>query len=179
MRMENKHAAIGLLCMRIAKFLEKSGDEDIICISEIAFYDDVDRLFLITKEESGNIFLATFDNKGNPIIAKFTDEAYSFAASNVDFVFQCDEINKRTIGKMIVHVCGNEGTENDDNSAKARKIFQGISDFLNKKKNTIWKNAEIETFDKNYDAWKIRSGKGHYKFVANVDADEEVKVLKL
>lgn len=175
---EEKQAAIGLLCMRIAKFLEMSEKKDITRNTEIAFYDDVGKLYTISAEKIENNILATFDSKGNPIIVQFKGEEYSFAPSCNDFVYQCSKINKTSVGQMIVKICGNEAMTNDDNTAKARKLFQGFITYLEKEEKTDWKNAEITTYDKNYDAWKMRSGKGHNKFVVNVDGKGEFFIAK-
>jgi hypothetical protein len=65
---EEKQAGIGLLCMRIAKFLERSEKKDITCNTEIAFYDDAGMLYTISAGKMENNILATFDGKGNPIV---------------------------------------------------------------------------------------------------------------
>lgn len=178
-RKEEKQAAIGLLCMRIEKLLERSEKKDITCNTEIAFYDDDGKLYTISAGKIENNILATFDSKGNPIIVTFKGEEYSFAPSCIDFVYQCDKISKISVGQMIVKVCGNDVMTDDDNTAKSRKLFQGIITYLEKDHKIDWKNAEITTYDKNYDAWKMRSGKGHNKFVANLDGNGEFTIAKV
>ena len=78
---------------------------------------------------------------------------------------------------MIVKICGNEGTEDDENSAQIRKQLQAIITYLDKEKQKTWKDATITIYDRNYDAWKIRAGKGHAEFVVNKDGYGELQIV--
>lgn len=175
MAKEEKQAAIGLLCMRIAKFLERS-EKDITCNTEIAFYDDAGKLYTISAGKRENNILASFDSKGNPIIVQFKGEEYSFSPSCNDFVYECDKIDKVAVGHMIIKVCGNEAMTDDENTAKTRKLLHSLITYLGKEEKKDWKNAEITICDRNYDYWKLRCKNVHIKFVANLDGEGECRI---
>ena len=66
----HKNAANGLLCMRIADFLQKEEIQKQVISGdiEITFYDSDDELHTIIAGEGRKKILATFDKEGNPVV---------------------------------------------------------------------------------------------------------------
>lgn len=94
------------------------------------------------------------------------------------FVFYCDEINKRSIGRAIIKFCGNEGTVNDNNKAALRRLLQAVISHLEEEKIHTWKNADVKIYDDEFDVYSIRAGNGRVVFLASLDGMGNPKVVK-
>lgn len=95
------------------------------------------------------------------------------------FIIQCDEINKRSLGKAIVKFCGNEGTENDQNKAVLRRLLQAAISHVELEATHKWRNAEVKIYDDNFDVYSLRAGQyGHRVFMVSMDENDEPKVVK-
>lgn len=86
-----------------------------------------------------------------------------------NFNHPCDEINKRSIGKVMVKLCGNEGTKDTDEMATLRRLFQAVISHIPNERAFVWKDAEIAVFDDKCNIYKIKSGDGHTKFIVSMD----------
>lgn len=80
---------------------------------------------------------------------------------------------------MIVDVCGNEGTVNNDTKTKPKKQFQTLITHLDKEKEHVWKNAEVKLHDAECETYTLTSGDGSFKFASFIDAKQEPAVMKL
>jgi hypothetical protein len=92
--------------------------------------------------------------------------------------FTCDVINKRSIGRIILKMCGNEGTEDDANQATIRRLLQEIINYTDEESESVWRNASLTLFDKNFAYYTITSGRGQNKFVVSYDGFGNPKVVK-
>jgi hypothetical protein len=109
---------------------------------------------------------------------KFNSFLYYSPFQQQQFVFKCEEINKRSLGKAIIQFCGNEGTENDANKATLRRLLQAVISHVENEKSHIWQDAEVTIYDDLLDVYKIRSGDGKHAFLATLDEYDSPKVLK-
>ena len=86
-------------------------------------------------------------------------------------------ISKRTIGKLMVKHCGNEGQVDDPSLVVSlRKILQATITKLDTESEETWKNAEIVIYDQTGKDFCIRSGKAENKFVIQLDEKDEIKI---
>ncbi|XP_053389962.1 uncharacterized protein LOC128552912 [Mercenaria mercenaria] len=76
-----------------------------------------------------------------------------------------EEINKRILGKFILSLCGNEGTNDGSNTAGLRRLLQlAISVTENEPASTL-QNAEFKFYDDECNVYTLTSGYGENKFV--------------
>jgi hypothetical protein len=86
-------------------------------------------------------------------------------------------INKRTIGKLIVKHCGNEGQTDDPSLVVSlRQILQATITKLDTENEETWSNAEIVIYDQTGKDFCIRSGKAENKFVIQLDERDEIRI---
>lgn len=76
------------------------------------------------------------------------------------------EINKRNLGKMIVHYIGHEGV---DEKRDLRHLLQACIDFLQTEDEGVWRNASITILD-NVDGnmYTIASGTRKHQFMCSM-----------
>ena len=87
-------------------------------------------------------------------------------------------INKRTIGKLIVKYCGNEGKEEDPELAVSlRRILQATITKLDTESEETWENAEIVIYDQLGNDFCIRSGEAMNKFVVQLDEEDKISIM--
>ena len=87
-------------------------------------------------------------------------------------------ITKRTIGKLIVKYCGNEGQVDDPTlCVSLRQILQATITKLDDEPPEIWENAEIVIYDQRGNDFCIRSGHAENKFVVQLDAKDEISII--
>lgn len=70
-----------------------------------------------------------------------------------------------TLGKFIIKHCGNEGNMQDEQKTSLRKLLHEIVSFLKCENSNVWKNAEINIYDNDKNAFQIISGYGENIFV--------------
>lgn len=78
-------------------------------------------------------------------------------------------------------LCGHEGTENSPVSpvvANLRKLFQGCITKLEQEKESVWQNAELTIYGMDGKEYKITAGSGKHRFVALLDENDEVQIVK-
>lgn len=89
-------------------------------------------------------------------------------------------INKRSLGKLILKYCGNEGNVENEHQKSLRGLLQAVIDHLEKEHSMTWRNAEINIYDIDNHALKIRSGRGGNSFVVQYKGDtEEVEIVNV
>ncbi|CAB3991015.1 Hypothetical predicted protein [Paramuricea clavata] len=87
-------------------------------------------------------------------------------------------ITKRTIGKLIVKYCGNEGRVDDpDLYVTLRQMLQATITKLDAESPETWKNAEIVIYDQRGNDFCIRSGDAENKFVVQLDEKDEINIM--
>lgn len=87
-------------------------------------------------------------------------------------------ITKRTIGKLIVKYCGNEGQADDPAlCVTLRQILQATITKLDTEPKEVWENAEIVIYDQPGNDFCIRSGSFENKFVVQLDAKDEISII--
>lgn len=92
--------------------------------------------------------------------------------------FEVAEINKRTLGKWQVRLCGNEGTENDEKGRYIRKLVQaGISN-IETEKAEVWQDAAYIIHGYRGEIHEIRARKGTHQFIGYVDEMDNVEIFK-
>ncbi|XP_053401536.1 uncharacterized protein LOC128557668 [Mercenaria mercenaria] len=106
------------------------------------------------------------------------EKAYENEDKQQEYKIQCDEINKRSIGKAIVKFCGNEGTVNDKNKEMLRRLLQATISHIEEEPLNTWKNAEVKIYDDNFDMYSIKAGKGQNMFMVSLDENDEPKVIR-
>ncbi|XP_028414685.1 uncharacterized protein LOC114537792 [Dendronephthya gigantea] len=86
-------------------------------------------------------------------------------------------ISKRTIGKLIVKHCGNEGQADDPTLVVTlRRILQATITKLDTESEETWRNAEIVIYDQEGNDFCIRSGDFENKFVVQLDEKDEINI---
>ena len=86
-------------------------------------------------------------------------------------------INKRSIGKLIVKFCGNEGQKDDETLVVTlRRILQSVITKLDTESEETWSNAEIVIYDQKGNDFCIRAGKAENKFVVQLDGKDEIDI---
>ncbi|XP_028414848.1 uncharacterized protein LOC114537930 [Dendronephthya gigantea] len=86
-------------------------------------------------------------------------------------------ISKRTIGKLIVKHCGNEGQSDDPTLVVSlRRILQATITKLDTESEETWRNAEIVIYDQEGNDFCIRSGDFENKFVVQLDEKDEINI---
>lgn len=88
-----------------------------------------------------------------------------------DKVIEVEEINKRTLGKMIICHVGHEGV---DEKPDLRRLLQACIDFLQTEAEGFWKNASITIYDKDANMYKIASGTRKHQFICRMKTGEPV-----
>ena len=88
------------------------------------------------------------------------------------------EITKRTIGKLIVKYCGNEGHADDPTLyVTLRQMLQATITKLDTETPETWKNAEIVIYDQHGNDFCVRSGEAENKFVVQLDEKDEINIM--
>ena len=107
----------------------------------------------------------------------------SIYANCVYFIFSCQNketvpaITKRSIGKLIVKHCGNEGQADDPTLVVTlRQILQATITKLDTESEETWRNAEIVIYDQEGNDFCIRSGDAENKFVVQLDEKDEINI---
>lgn len=86
-------------------------------------------------------------------------------------------ISKRTIGKLIVKYCGNEGQKDDETlKVTLRTLLQRTITKLDTETEETWRNAEIVIYDQMGNDFCIRSGKAENKFVVQLDGEDQIDI---
>lgn len=87
-------------------------------------------------------------------------------------------ITKRSIGKLIVKHCGNEGQVDDPSLyVTLRQMLQATITKLDTESPETWKNAEIVIYDQRGNDFCIRSGDAENKFVVQLDEKDEINIM--
>ena len=87
-------------------------------------------------------------------------------------------ITKRTIGKLIVKYCGNEGQADDPSLyVTLREMLQATITKLDTESPETWQNAEIVIYDQRGNDFCIRSGEAENKFVVQLDEKDEINIM--
>jgi hypothetical protein len=87
-------------------------------------------------------------------------------------------ITKRSIGKLIVKYCGNEGQADDpDLYVTLRQMLQATITKLDTESPETWENAEIVIYDQRGNDFCIRSGDAENKFVVQLDEKDEINIM--
>ncbi|XP_062597192.1 uncharacterized protein LOC134258662 isoform X1 [Saccostrea cucullata] len=84
-------------------------------------------------------------------------------------IIEVDEINKRSLGKMIIRYVGHEGSEEKPG---LRRLLQACIDFLQKEGSGVWKNASFTIYDEDDNMYKIASGTRKYQFICRMKNGE-------
>ncbi|XP_053390387.1 uncharacterized protein LOC128553281 [Mercenaria mercenaria] len=161
----------GLLCMQAGLYLNTRQIKRNV---EIALFDGNDDLYKVKCGNGNDKVLATFDKKGNPKVLHFVGQEYSLASEVDTYIYECKEINKVSIGKLMVKVCGNEGTDDDENSAFVRKLLQSLLTHFENEKDKAWKDNEVTIYDKKLNSLIMKAGKGHKATVVSLDGQGEI-----
>lgn len=95
-------------------------------------------------------------------------------------VDKVEEINKRSLAKLIIKYCGNEGNMTEERNTSLRKLLQEIIRFLDTENNWRWKNAEINVYDNEYNSFTIISGNGDNKYIVQFKGQtENVEIINI
>ncbi|XP_033110555.1 uncharacterized protein LOC117111683 isoform X2 [Anneissia japonica] len=96
-----------------------------------------------------------------------------------EIVFEVDEINKRTLGRLIIWLCGNEGSSDTSKQAALRRLIQDCITLVEKQKNSCWKDTEVTILGGNI-LFHIRAGKSNdpTEIFGYFDTKGEFKVLE-
>ena len=88
-----------------------------------------------------------------------------------------DAITKRSIGKVIIKHCGNEGQKDDETlPVTLRELLRETITKLDTESEATWRNAEISVYDKQGNKVCIRSGRAQNKFVVQLDEKDETNI---
>ena len=88
------------------------------------------------------------------------------------------EITKRTIGKLIVKYCGNEGQADDPTVyVTLRQMLQATITKLDGESRETWESAEIVIYDQHGNDFCVRSGEAENKFVVQLDEKDEINIM--
>ncbi|XP_048245441.1 uncharacterized protein LOC124123685 isoform X1 [Haliotis rufescens] len=93
-------------------------------------------------------------------------------------LLQVQEVNKRTLGKLIIKTVGHEGTETDEEGTYLRRQIQACISNLEHHKPALWKDARVSFYGLQGHEYVIQSGGGRHRFVVFLDAKDEVTLTK-
>ena len=101
-------------------------------------------------------------------------------------IFECfhfkqervSEINKRTLGKFIIKLCGNEGAENTTSQKYLRRLLQGCIDSIEKHPGVDWTNAVLEIYGDDGTPYQITAGEAKHRFYVLIDDKGEINIIR-
>ncbi|XP_033107131.1 uncharacterized protein LOC117109017 [Anneissia japonica] len=79
-----------------------------------------------------------------------------------EIVFRVDEINKRTLGRLIISLCGNEGAEETTEQTGLRRLLQAFITKIEDKPITGFNNIKLSLYGKDSMSFHILAGKSHH-----------------
>ena len=109
----------------------------------------------------------------------FILERYTMSINNVfQKEYQFQQLNKRTLGKVMIIMCGNEGSQDDNKHSTLRQMLQAAISYIEKEKERVWDNAEIKIYDGLGDIYLIKSGTAANKFVVMYKSAKDIRVIR-
>jgi hypothetical protein len=78
---------------------------------------------------------------------------------------------------MIISLCGNEGTEDDENNAVLRRLLQHANSVIEEETQSTLKNAEFKFYDDKCNIHIALSGKSENKFIFTYNEKLEPDVI--
>lgn len=91
-----------------------------------------------------------------------------------------DQINKRSLGRIIIKYCGYEGNVVHERQTSLRKLLQATIDYLHREDPSVWENAELNIYDNDGHALTVVSGEGDNSFVVQyAGKTEEVEIVNI
>ncbi|XP_048245355.1 uncharacterized protein LOC125376908 [Haliotis rufescens] len=94
-------------------------------------------------------------------------------------LLQVQEVNKRTLGKLIIKTVGHEGTETDEKGTYLRRQIQVCISYLEHYKPAVWRDATVTFIGLQGHEFVISSGRGRYRFMVHLDARDEITFSKM
>ncbi|XP_033119238.1 uncharacterized protein LOC117118679 [Anneissia japonica] len=76
-----------------------------------------------------------------------------------EIVFEVDEINKRTMARLIIWLCGNEGSSHTKEQATLRRLIQACISLLEKQNNRCWKDTKVSLYGQDATSFHVLAGK--------------------
>ncbi|XP_046558268.1 uncharacterized protein LOC124267403 [Haliotis rubra] len=89
------------------------------------------------------------------------------------------EVNKRTLGKLIIKTVGHEGTETDEEGTYLRRQIQVCISNLERYGPAVWRDAIVTFIGLQGHEYTVVSGRGHHRFMVHLDARDEITFTKL
>lgn len=105
------------------------------------------------------------------------DTDQTFEDIPMDVTTTTPRIDKVVLGKMIVKLCGNEGTVDDEYNSVLRRLLQHAITVIGDEKETTLKNAEFKFYDDKCNIYKVLSGDGENKFMFTYNEKLEPDVI--
>ncbi|XP_071096868.1 uncharacterized protein [Haliotis cracherodii] len=100
------------------------------------------------------------------------------SAHEPSVLLEVEDVNKRTLGKLIIKTVGHEGTDTDEEGTYLRRQIQACISNLEHHKPALWKDARVSFYGLQGHEYVIQSGGGRHRFVVFLDAKDEVTLTK-
>ncbi|XP_071098280.1 uncharacterized protein [Haliotis cracherodii] len=100
-----------------------------------------------------------------------------FTEDSAEVYVTVEEINKRSLGKLIVRVVGHEGWENSEAEQVLRRQIQTCITNIDNYSPDTWTDARVTFLGMDGSAYVIQSGNGKRRFIVRLDIDDEIKFV--
>ncbi|XP_033110587.1 uncharacterized protein LOC117111706 [Anneissia japonica] len=78
-----------------------------------------------------------------------------------EIVFRVDEINKRTLGRLIIALCGNEGTRQTTEQAGLRRLLQAFITKIEGEEMKQFNDVKLSLYGQDNLSFHVQAGKSH------------------
>ncbi|XP_071957707.1 uncharacterized protein [Antedon mediterranea] len=97
-----------------------------------------------------------------------------------EIVFEVDEINKRTLGRIMLWLLGNEGVSQTTEQAALRRLIQACISALEKRNNICWENTKLSLYGKDDTSFHVVAGKSRDRkhVIGFVDSNSEFQIIE-
>ncbi|XP_046372512.1 uncharacterized protein LOC124146311 isoform X2 [Haliotis rufescens] len=100
-----------------------------------------------------------------------------FDESSVDLFVKVKEINKRTLGKLVIATVGHEGQENNKAEEVLRRQIQTCISKVPNYSPETWKDARVSFICRDGKVFVIQSGCGRMQFMVRLDGKDRIKFV--
>ncbi|XP_071098278.1 uncharacterized protein [Haliotis cracherodii] len=104
-------------------------------------------------------------------------ETKPFTAESAELYVTVEEINKRSLGKLIVRVVGHEGWENSKAEQVLRRQIQSCITNIDNYSPDTWTDARVTFLGMDGSAYVIQSGNGKREFIVRLDTKDNIKFV--
>ncbi|XP_046563752.1 uncharacterized protein LOC124272595 [Haliotis rubra] len=104
-------------------------------------------------------------------------ETKGFTSDSAKVYVMVEQINKRSLGKLIVKVVGHEGCKNAKVEQVLRRQIQTCITHIDNYSQDTWADARVTFLGMDGSAYVIQSGDGKKRFIVRLDARDKIKFV--